>query len=65
VTDRRKDGQIADNSFLFPRENALKREEKITNSYEIQEIQGEIILQLGFVGKFQVNSLTTRNFLTH
>jgi hypothetical protein len=39
-----------------------KEMKKFTNSYELQEIQGEIILQLNFIGKFQVNSLMTRNF---
>ncbi len=42
-----------------------KERKKFTNSYELQKIKGEMILQLGSLGKFQVNSLMTRNFLTH
>jgi hypothetical protein len=42
-----------------------KERKKFTNSYELQKIKREIILQLGSLGKFQVNSLMTRNFLTH
>ncbi len=41
-----------------------KERKKFTNSYELQKIKGEIILQVGSLGKFQVNSLMTRNFLT-
>jgi hypothetical protein len=39
-----------------------KERKKFTNSYELQKIQGEIILQLGSLGNFQVNSLTVTQF---
>ncbi len=42
-----------------------KEKKKFTNSYELQKIKGEIILQLDSLGKFQLNSLMARNFLTH
>ncbi len=34
------------------RKRREKEKNKFTNSYELQEIQGEIILQLGSFGKF-------------
>jgi hypothetical protein len=37
-----------------------KERKKFTNSYELQKIKGEIILQLGSLGKFRVIDLLDR-----